>query len=716
MEITPEIVVGFDNEAKALINRLIRGSQLEIIPIVGMPGLGKTTLAKKVYNTLSSQRQFHIQLWCTVSQAYSVKDLLLQLLCSDGEHSRKNEELRNLDEEELLDKLRKKLLGNKYLVVFDDVWDDRVWNDLRLSFQGATKGSKILLTSRNSNVASQIEYGGEPHNLRLLTDTLSWELLQKKVFGEKECPEGLVKIGKQIAKNCKGLPFSVVIISGILATKEYERWDEVAVYDTDECMNILELSYTHLPPYLKPCLLYFGAFREDQEIQSKKLMQLWIAEGFVQCTDAKRLEHLAEEYMMDLIGRNLVMVAKHRSIGGVRACHIHDLLHKYCMVKAKEENFLQVLHGYDELSTFTEPPNLSRLSVWSKVEHFKESRLFCPQLSTLLFINLIRNDSESFLADASFVFQIYKGLRVLDIEQIVLRHKVFPSEVVSLVELRYLAMQGEMRVIPPSVAKLSNLETFRVISDYGIVSLPNTLWSMTKLRHLHIEGYDLVWSLPRENLENNSGLLNLDTFSTLRVSLDQRVENILKNIPHVRQLKIKLSKAKKSTTIGYCNMSGLESLESLEVWATSLPPDRVEFSFPSTLKKLVLIGLNLPWSKISLIEELPNLEVLKLLYHSFKGERWVLTEGGFRKLRFLDLENLDVVEWTDTDPDDHFPRLQKLLMSGLSKLELMPSCLAQISALELIEFRSCKASVKDLVQKIEEEQKDCGNEDLRIIP
>ncbi|XP_027170373.1 late blight resistance protein R1-A-like [Coffea eugenioides] len=301
-------------------------------------------------------------------------------------------------------------------------------------------------------------------------------------------------------------------------------------------------------------------------------------------------------------------------------------------------------------------------------------------------------------------------------EQIVLRHKVFPSEVVSLVELRYLAMQGEMRVIPPSVAKLSNLETFRVISDYGIVSLPNTLWSMTKLRHLHIEGYDLVWSLPRENLENNSGLLNLDTFSTLRVSLDQRVENILKNIPNVRQLKIKLSKAKKSTTIGYCNMSGLESLESLEVWATSLPPDRVEFSFPSTLKKLVLIGLNLPWSKISLIEELPNLEVLKLLYHSFKGERWVLTEGGFRKLRFLALENLDVVEWTDTDPDDHFPCLQKLLMSGLSKLELMPSCLAQISALELIEFRSCKASVKDLVQKIEEEQKDCGNEDLTIIP
>ncbi|KAL3500922.1 hypothetical protein ACH5RR_040015 [Cinchona calisaya] len=162
-------------------------------------------------------------------------------------------------------------------------------------------------------------------------------------------------------------------------------------------------------------------------------------------------------------------------------------------------------------------------------------------------------------------------------------------------------------------------------------------------------------------------------------------------------------------------MSSLDSLESLEVSATkSLPPNHVEFSFPVALKELVLGGLLLPWSKIQLIEELPNLEVLKLLYNSFKGERWELTDGGLVKLRFLSLENLDVVEWTDTDCGDPFPCLQKLMLTGLSKLEEVPSCLDCISSLEVIMVRQCNDSVKSLVRKIEEEQESYGNENLKI--
>nr|XP_027107558.1 late blight resistance protein R1-A-like [Coffea arabica] len=723
--ITREIVVGLEDEAQKVINRLNRGStKLQIVPIVGMPGLGKTTLAKKVYNDPRVQGHFRIILWCTVSQEYNLKNLLVQILSSVGIQGRVNEEHKVLDEIDLMLYLKRLLLRNRYLVVLDDVWDIGVWHGLRHSFPDDSTGSRILITTRESSVASEVRIGVdsvEHHNLRELTKEESWELLQKKVFGEADCPQPLRMLGEQIARNCKGLPLTIVIIAGILSTIEDEAWSDVAdrltsaiVYD--QCKYILELSYRHLPHYLIPCLLYFGAFREDQEIETEKLTRLWIAEGFVsveelvQDTEPKRLEDLAEEYMMDLIGRNLVMVAKQGHTGGVKTCRIHDLLHEFCKDRAKKENFLQVLRGYGELSTFNEHPYLERLSIWSKVEQFKKSRLFCPQLCSLLLFSQIE-ESDSFMADMSFVFGIYKKLRVLDLEQIFLRHKVFPREVEALVELRYLGVQGAMSSIPSTIDKLSNLETFVVIAESGTVSFPDTIWNMTKLRHLHVVGWNVSCSLPSENLENTSDLWNLDTLSTLTVTLDDRAANIMRKVPNVRQLKIQLSAAECS--VGCCNLSHLSSLEALEVSAESLPSNPVEFSFPLNLKELVLGGLHLPWSKISVIQELPELEVLILLGESFVGERWELTAGGFPKLMCLSLENLDVVKWEDaTGGDDVFPYLRKLRLIGVLELKEVPSCLGQSESLEEIEVRDCNDSLKESVRKIWE---DMGYEDLKII-
>ncbi|KAL3498701.1 hypothetical protein ACH5RR_041433 [Cinchona calisaya] len=319
------------------------------------------------------------------------------------------------------------------------------------------------------------------------------------------------------------------------------------------------------------------------------------------------------------------------------------------------------------------------------------------------------------MADISFVFRIYKLLRVLDLEQIILRHKFFPEEVESLGELRYLGVQGAMRFIPQSIANLSNLETFILISESGTVSFPDTIWNMTKLRHLHVVGWDINCSLPSENLDNSSDLHNLDTFSTLIVPLDQ-VESIMSKIPNVSELKIQLSEAKDS--MGYsewCDMSLLKCLESLEVSAESLPPNHVQFSFPSTLKELVLGELGLPWEKIKLIEELPNLEVLQLLYNSFTGERWELTSGGFANLKFLSLENLDVVYWTESGFDDFtLPCLQKLLLKEVLELQEMPNCLECIACLQEITVLQCSEHVMDLVRRIKEEEESYGCEFLKI--
>ncbi|KAL3509023.1 hypothetical protein ACH5RR_028424 [Cinchona calisaya] len=221
--------------------------------------------------------------------------------------------------------------------------------------------------------------------------------------------------------------------------------------------------------------------------------------------------------MMDLINRNLVMVAKQKSIGGVKACYIQDLLHEFCKSKAEEENFLQMLHGYDALSVFNENPNLQQLSICTKQEHFKKSKIYSSNLSSLLFFNQIEEYGWSKMTDISFVYCIYKHLRVLDLESIKLNCKDFPNEINVLVQLRYLSIQGAISIIPPSVSNLSHLETFLVTSysgvgAHGAVSLPQTTWNMKKLMHLHITvSSALAACIPNCNLENSSKLHNLET-------------------------------------------------------------------------------------------------------------------------------------------------------------------------------------------------------------
>ncbi|XP_027061054.1 putative late blight resistance protein homolog R1A-3 [Coffea arabica] len=732
-----EVVIGFDDEAQTIIGRLItsESSQLEIVPIVGMPGLGKTTLAKKVYGDAEIEGHFHLRLWCTVSHEYNQKRLLLELLCCNSEYTQ--EQLREKDEHDLLTMLYQMLKGKKYLLVLDDVWDSGLWNDLNLAFQDAPKGSKILITSRFSNITARVNLG-EPHYLRLLTEEQSWQLLQKKVFGEEECPQSVHGAGIEIARFCGGLPLTVVIIAGFLATLERDSWiwEEFArritltmVCGTDPCKASLELSYENLPPRLKACFLYFAAFREAEKIGTKNLVCLWIAEGLVERIQGRRMEDVAGEYLMSLIGRNLVTVSECRSIGGVKSCCLHDLLLEFCKARAKEENFLHAFRGYGELSTFNEPADITRVSICTTGEDFSNSRLFCPRSRSLLFF--YQTAAEDFpLVDSSFLFCIYKHLIVLNLEHIALMQKEFPSGVESLLELRYLALRSNsMEFIPQSIANLSNLETFR-LKSHETVSLPDTIWNMKKLRVL------CVWICARpllndDVLKSSSTLPNLDFLSTLILPLSQAGENIIRKIPHVRRLKILVSDNEGAwEATGSCNLSQLESLESLTVMGGFMVPGdhNIEYFFPSALKKLSLSELGLPWSKISLIEQLPNLEVLKLLVCSFRGDTWELAEGGFPKLKVLTLSQVDVVMWTEADPDsdDHFPCLERLNLEGNLRLEKVPSCLGSLSTLKMVKVRFWgeesnydnavdNYSVVNLVRGIEKEQINNGIENLKIL-
>lgn len=588
-----------------------------------------------------------------------------------------------------------------------------MWNDLKLSFPNDTNGSRVLLTSRIYKVVSELQPNGKLHFLRQLTDGESWKLLEKKIFHQESCPPALHELVIGIAKNCKGLPLTIIIVAGILSTTEQDGWEEVAarlssktICGEVQCLDVLELSYKHLPDHLKPCFLYFGIFPEDQEIPVFKLTSLWISEGFVQKAETKCLEDVAVGHMMDLIDRSLVMVAKQGSTGEVETCCIHDLLREFCVAKAKEESFLHSLNGEKELFDFNEAGKLRRLCVHSEPKHFEKSRLYCPRIRCLLFF---AQGYERRLLNFSFVFRICKLLRVLDLVQIEIG-TTFPSEIELLVELRYLAIWCNTNTIPSSMAKLSKLETFHFKSWSVEVLLPSTIRNMKNLRHLIRATKGSTFRLSEDNLESSSNLYNLNTFDAAYFSVGPNLEKHMRKFPNIRKLRCLFFGSKES--VGHCNktvaMDFLSELESLNVYSGW---HQYEFDFPLNIKKLSL--MNFSWRTISTVGKLPCLEVLKLREGYMRSIIWDMEEGEFPKLRILKLVDLNVVKWTDSGCN--LPCLEKLVLQNCWTLEEVPSILRDSSTLDMIELRRCPQSVVSLVREIEEEQRSMGNEDLKIV-
>ncbi|KAM3267209.1 hypothetical protein P3S67_032620 [Capsicum chacoense] len=336
-----KIIAGFEEEINWLISRLTSGPKdLDVISITGMPGSGKTTLAYKVYNDESVSRRFNIRAWCTVGQEYDKRNLLEKVYNQvTGPDSKLSE---NMD---VADELRRHLLGKRYLIVLDDLWDTDTWDKLSRPFPLVENGSRIILTSRDMEVGLYGKRSTGPLNLRLLRLEESWELLEKRAFGNKSCPDELLDVGKEIAENCKGLPLVADLIAGVIAGREKTMsvWLEVRnnlnsyILNSEvDVMKDIELSYDHLPLQLKPCFLYLARYPKDEEINRDWLKIIWHTEGLVEQTEMKSVDELMEIYFDNLISSGLII--SFNEIGDEPTCQIHDLVHDFCLIKAREEN------------------------------------------------------------------------------------------------------------------------------------------------------------------------------------------------------------------------------------------------------------------------------------------------------------------------------------------------------------------------------------------
>ncbi|XP_073138768.1 putative late blight resistance protein homolog R1A-10 [Henckelia pumila] len=249
------------------------------------------------------------------------------------------------------------LIRRRYLIVIDDIWSNEAWDDLKMIFPDDGNRSRILITTRLSDVVihSGSTCANSLHQMKFLNEDQSWKLLRERVFGPKSCPPQLMKIGKKIARNCGGLPLTIVVIAGLLLSTKEESWEAVSENISlaepaiaMHCAKILYMSYDWLPLRLKPCFLYISAFPEDSKIDVCKLIKLWIAEGFLSKPDndrsSKCLEDVGEMYLEEFVKRHLITMGEKGLDGKLKIVGVHDLLREICITKAEEERFLRPIY------------------------------------------------------------------------------------------------------------------------------------------------------------------------------------------------------------------------------------------------------------------------------------------------------------------------------------------------------------------------------------
>ncbi|KAL0385170.1 UNVERIFIED_CONTAM: Disease resistance protein RPP13 [Sesamum radiatum] len=235
-------IVGFDNELINLKILLTRDTRdLEVVSIFGMAGIGKTALANEVYIDPLVQDYFDCSAFVPIGQKYEVRGILLGILAQmdcgiDGRHAESNEELGKY--------LCRCLEEMSYLIVLDDIWNAKLWFELKRYFPKNRKGSRIVLTTRLEMVAFYATNSRKYlHRMRFLSEKESWHLLRETVFGEEHsCPPQLEKAGKKIAEKCDGLPLAIIEVGKQLSKAEWtpEYWDEVALAEKKIQFSIVQ--------------------------------------------------------------------------------------------------------------------------------------------------------------------------------------------------------------------------------------------------------------------------------------------------------------------------------------------------------------------------------------------------------------------------------------------------------------------------------------------
>ncbi|GFY94826.1 NB-ARC domain-containing disease resistance protein [Actinidia rufa] len=684
-----ELVIGFKNDVDILMSKLLNTEpHRRVVSIVGMGGLGKTTIARKLYNTSSLTKQFDFDAWVSVSKDYNIQDLLQRTIKSFKKPTTKEEfeMLEKMKEEDLESYLRDLLKGHRYLVVFDDVWDVKAWKSLRRVLPDNKNGSRVIITTRKKVVAEPLNERTYVHELPFLGEVESWELFYKKVLSncnevddKNSCiPQDLESMAREMVRKCHGLPLAIIVLGGLLSRKHPDEWSKFqnnmwrhVREDKTVVKHILALSFYDLPHHLKSCFLYLGLFPEDFEIDARKLYRLWVAEGFIKLYEES--EDMAAEYLKELCDRSLLQVAKTKW-RRIISCRIHDLLRDFAIEKAKELNFLQLYDG--ELV-----PNSRRLAFHCGFQRFVSLDHSKLRLRTFHLFQLENESAE--IDQLMLVCKKLRLLRVLILWDLPFNRfqggekNIIAEAIGKLIHLRCLELNYvQIHDLSPFIGKLQALQTLELKGDFcDPILLPDEICKVKQLRHLL--GY-FKWPFRVDNLTN------LQTLS--RVVVEDQMEFDPMNLINLRELSVFIVGQSNRFTLD--SIGRLRFLQSFDLcvfdstrspWFPPLRPlshcqhllqlrlcnTRPQWELPTelheflpNLKFLQLAALGsiledpmtimekLPQDPMPILEKLPQLTILQL--QDYRVNKLVCTARGFPQLQFLhisgrcDVEELQV--------------------------------------------------------------------------
>lgn len=666
--------VGLEDDTLSLLDKLFdKQPRRLVISIYGMGGLGKTTLAKKLYHNNDVKFRFDCCAWVSVSQDYERKDLLLRIIKSFN-FKTASEGLET--EDDLGRYLHKSLQGHSYLMVLDDIWDKEGWLSLKSAFPENMNGSRVIITTRNRGVAERSDDHTCVHELRFLRPDESWQLFCKKAFRNSIPKKGLENLGREMVQKCRGLPLAIVVLGGLLYTKKPQEWGSVRAHlwrhvrsDSIEVAHLLDLSFNDLSPELKLCFLYLGLFPEDFIIDVEKLIRLLVAEGFAKQTDDRIMEDVARGHLDELINRSLIQTEKRRW-GRVSTCRVHDLLRELAIDKAKDLNFI---HFCDE-SKSPNPSSVMSSCRRQAIYSDTSSNLWLHHSnplsrSLLLFSQNWVVKREAVEPKLSPMFTRFSVLRVLDAGLVdtlttgIISGGELSEKIGKLIHLRYLSLRdSNITKFPRSIRNLQRLQTLD-LSGGGMgleVKLPNEIDEIQELRHLI---GNFAGNLPIENLSN------LQTLKSAKFESWEKVNTA--KLVNLRELHVEAEEwTGDNKVFSFQSIAKLRSLQFLSVYLldvnsfASLQPlsqciDLVDLRLSGRMKKLpedmhmFLPKLGCLSLAVSYLEEdpmpalerLPNLMILDLHIKCHYLNKFCCRAEGFPLLGILQLDANGIEEF-----------------------------------------------------------------------